>query len=68
MKKYNRVIEPAICAVRGKIFSDVSELSRRNSCMPPTLSMGKTEIAMTIMPMPPNHCSRARHSKMPGGA
>ncbi len=36
--------------------------------MPPTLSIGNMATAMTMMPMPPNHCSCARHSRTPGGA
>ena len=36
--------------------------------MPPTLNIGSIAIAITIMPTPPNHCSKALHSKMPGGA
>jgi len=36
--------------------------------MPPTLNMGSIAIAMTIMPTPPSHCSKALQSKMPGGA
>ena len=37
----------------------------RNSCMPPTFRIGSTAIAMTMMPMPPSHCSSARHNKIP---
>ena len=33
--------------------------------MPPTLSRGETAIAVTMMPMPPSHCSRAAQSRMP---
>ena len=58
----------AICAARGNAFSDWSELSMRNNCMPPTLSIGKMATAMTMIPMPPTHCSSARHIRMPGGA
>ena len=57
---------PAIWAARGRIFSDRSEDSARNSCMPPIRSVGRIAIAMAMMPMPPSHCSRARHSRMPG--
>ena len=58
----------AICAAAGSTFSDVSELSMRNSCMPPTWSIGKTDRAMTMIPIPPSHCNSARHSNNPGGA
>ena len=61
-------IELAICAARGSTFSDVSELSMRKSCMPPTRISGRTDKAMTMMPMPPSHCKSARQSRMPGGA
>jgi hypothetical protein len=36
--------------------------------MPPTPSSGSTVIAMAMMPIPPSHCSSARHSNIPGGA
>ena len=58
----------ATWVTRGITFSEWSEDSMRNSCMPPILSMGRTAIAMTMMPMPPSHCSKARHSKIPFGA
>ena len=45
----------------------MSELSKRKSCIPPTLSMGRTAIAVTTIPTPPIHCSRARHIKTPRG-
>ena len=34
--------------------------------MPPTRSRGETAMAVTMMPMPPSHCSRARQRRMPG--
>ena len=61
-------MELAISAARGSTFSEVSELSMRNSCMPPTRSIGSTDSAMTMMPMPPSHCRIARQIRMPGGA
>ena len=36
--------------------------------MPPTLRNGRTESAITIIPIPPSHCRIARQSKIPGGA
>ena len=60
-------IAPAIWAARGSTLS-VSNASTRNSCMPPTCRIGRMATAMTMMPMPPSHWSRARHSRMPGGA
>ena len=36
--------------------------------MPPTDSIGRTAIAMTMMPTPPSHCSSARQIRMPGDA
>ena len=46
-------------------LSAVSKFSVLKSCIPPTLSIGKIAIAITIMPTPPNHCRSARHSKIP---
>lgn len=34
--------------------------------MPPIFKRGITVKAITIIPMPPNHCKRARQSKIPG--
>ena len=56
-KKYIALIPPAICAVLGRTFSEVSDDSILKSCIPPTCKRGKTEIAMTIMPIPPIHCN-----------
>ena len=61
------VVAVAIWPARGKIFSDRSELSVRNSCMPPTPRYGSMAIAMTMIPTPPAHCSMPRHSRMPCG-
>ena len=36
--------------------------------MPPTLRIGRTATAITIMPIPPSHCRIARQSNMPRGA
>ena len=55
---------PVICAAaRGRICSCASAPSVRNSCMPPTRSMGRTASAVMTMPMPPSHCSSARHKQ-----
>ena len=61
-------IAPAICAARGRTFSDWSDDSVRKICMPPICSMGSTAIAMTMIPIPPSHWSSARHKRIPGGA
>ena len=45
-KKYIALIPPAICAVLGRTFSEVSDDSILKSCIPPTCKRGKTEIAM----------------------
>ncbi len=45
----------AILAALGNIFSDVSELSNLNNCIPPTPSLGRIDIALTIIPIPPSH-------------
>ena len=34
--------------------------------MPPTFNMGRIEIAITIMPIPPSHWRSARHINIPG--
>jgi hypothetical protein len=52
----------------GKIFSAVSEPFILNNCIPPTFSNGNIVIAITITPMPPNHCKRALQIRMPLGA
>ncbi len=46
-------------------FSDDSVL---NSCIPPIFKRGRIDIAITIIPIPPSHCSKARQIKRPGGA
>jgi hypothetical protein len=35
-------------------------VSARNSCMPPTLSIGMIATARITMPMPPTNCSDCR--------
>ena len=45
----------------------MSELSIWKSCMPPTRSMGRITIAVTMMPIPPIHCRIARQSRIPRG-
>ena len=47
------------------ILSDQSEDSLWNRRIPPTFRNGKMATAITIKPIPPNHCSSERHSKMP---
>ena len=51
----------------GTTFSGVSKFSALNSCIPPTLSIGKIAIAITITPIPPSHCRSDRQTKIPGG-
>ena len=36
--------------------------------MPPTFNRGKTVIAITIIPIPPNHCNIALHKSIAFGA
>ena len=36
--------------------------------MPPTLRIGRTATAITMIPIPPSHCRIARQSNMPRGA
>ena len=55
----------AISLERGRIFSELSELSALKTCIPPTLSNGKIVIAITIIPIPPSHCNRALQIKIP---
>ncbi|CAI8330819.1 MAG: Uncharacterised protein [Hyphomonas sp. TMED17] len=62
---YSKPVWVAICSILGMNLPDMSELSSLNNCMPPTRSAGKMAIAVTIMPMPPNHCNIARHSSRP---
>jgi len=38
-----------------------------NNCIPPTFIIGIRVIAITIIPMPPSHCSIALHNRMPFG-
>ena len=54
-------------AALGSIFSPISELSRRKSCIPPIFSMGKTAIAVTTIPMPPIHWRIDLHISIPLG-
>ena len=54
----------ATSIVRGKIFSVLSGPSILNNCIPPTLSKGKIVIAITTIPIPPNHCIIALHNKI----
>ena len=54
--------------MRGKAFSERSDDSMRNSCMPPTRKIGNSAMEIKMMPMPPSHCSMARQIRMPGGS
>ena len=54
----------ATSIVLGNIFSVVSGPSILNSCMPPTFNNGKIVIAITTIPIPPNHCIIALQSKI----
>ena len=49
--------------MRGVSFSFFTGpgVSALYSCMPPTPSSGRIATASTMMPMPPNQCSDARH-------
>ena len=51
----------------GITFSGFSKFSALNNCIPPTLSIGKIAIAITITPIPPSHCNSDLHANMPGG-
>ena len=51
----------------GNIFSDESLFEILNNCIPPTFIIGINVIAMTIIPIPPNHWSKALHNKIPFG-
>ena len=65
---YKTVISVAILAALGRIFSEVSELSNLNNCIPPTPRLGRIEIALTIIPIPPSHWSMALHNSIDLGA
>ena len=47
---------------RGKNLPDISDDSAWNKRMPPTCKNGKIAIAITIIPIPPSHCSMPRHN------
>ncbi len=49
------------------IFSDVSELSVWNNCMPPTRRNGIMMMPTTIIPTPPIHCIIERQTKIACG-
>ena len=57
----------AICPALGKTFSEDSEDSVWNNCIPPTFSIGKKAIAITTIPIPPIHCNKDLHIKIPWG-
>ena len=48
----------------GRIFSDESLFEILKSCIPPTFIIGINVIAITIIPIPPNHWSNALHNKI----
>ena len=54
----------ATSIVLGKIFSVLSGPSILKSCIPPTFNNGKIVIAITTIPIPPNHCMIALHNKI----
>jgi hypothetical protein len=62
---YVMVIQAAVGPALGNNFLEWSDISIRKSCIPPTPKRGRTAIAMTIMPIPPSHCSSARQSNIP---
>tara|TARA_Y100000591_G_scaffold235755_1_gene206466 strand:+ start:880 stop:1374 length:495 start_codon:yes stop_codon:yes gene_type:complete len=64
-KIYRKIISVAKFAVLGISFSVESELSSLNNCIPPTPRFGRIETALTIIPIPPNHCKRLRQTIMP---
>ena len=66
-KKYIIPMILAICPALGKTFSDESDDSVWNNCIPPTFNIGKNAIAITTIPMPPNHCNNERQIKIPWG-
>ena len=66
--RYVSVMPFAVSLTVAKGLSPRSDDSVRKSCMPPTRRTGRMAIAMTMMPMPPNQLSSARHSRTPGGA
>ena len=51
----------------GSIFSEESLLDILNNCIPPTFIIGISVIAITIIPIPPNHCRIALHNNIPLG-
>ena len=63
--KYKTVISVAILVALGSNFSEESELSNLKSCIPPTPKLGSIETALTIIPIPPNHCRIALHKSNP---
>ena len=58
------MIIAATSIVLGKIFSVLSGPSILNNCIPPTFKRGKIVIAITTIPIPPNHCIIALHNKI----
>ena len=52
----------------GNSFSEESLLEILNNCIPPTFIIGIKVIAITIIPIPPNHWSIARHKSIDLGA
>ena len=51
----------------GNIFSGVLLVEITNNCIPPIFIIGIKVIAITIIPIPPNHWSIARHNKIAFG-
>ena len=54
----------ATSKVLGRIFSVDNGPSILKSCIPPTFNKGRIVIAITIIPIPPNHCIIALHNKI----
>ena len=53
-----------ICFDFGSIFSELSPLEIFKSCIPPMFIIGIKVIAITIIPIPPNHWSIALQLKI----
>ena len=60
--KYIIKIDLEISIKRGRGFSERSELSILNSCIPPTRKNGKRIKPRDSIPSPPTHCIMARHN------
>ena len=63
----DRINLSAISLDLGRIFSVESLLEILNNCIPPTFIIGISVIAITIIPIPPNHWSSALHNRIAFG-